>query len=895
MAKIASDFKERVTQAVSPNGPAKEEFERFLLELRQTLNPKVDKAEAIDLLAQQIITKPIFEALFENYSFVINNPISKALKSLIDVLVDQDLENDKEILARFYQSVKDEVAGLASPKARQELIATLYDNFFKISTPKTVAKLGIVYTPIEIVDFIVHSVAKTLQIEFGRDFSAKEVHVLDPFTGTGTFITRLIQTGLLGQGETLTRQYRHNLNANEIVPLAYYIASINIENAYHEAIGQEVVYQPFEGICLTDTFLLYEEERVDNFINNQLKTNSERAIAKNKAPIMVIIGNPPYSKGRRDANDNSKYQSYPKLNDRIKDTYGKFSAAQSLISLYDAYIKAFRWATDSLDANAEGVIAFVTNSGWIDAISTDGLRKCFEKDFSTIYVFNLRGNQRNIGDKSKREGGKIFGKGSMVGISITFLIKNSKFLGPTKIYYSEVGDYLTTKDKLSLIAGYHDIYNPDIRWNKITPNKAGDWLNQRSDLFNNLINIGNKSNKNNINTVFNSFYSLGIASGRDIWCYNSSRFSLSNNIKNIIDYYNEQRFLFSNKLTNNNKPNVSDFIDYDVKKISWSANLINNALKNKVIDFNSNKIVYSIYRPFFKQYLYFDSYLNERRYQIPRLFPSPKLHNHVICVTGVGVTNDFSCLITNIIPNLDLIGKTQCFPRYYYEPNANKLKTLSTEETDDYLQNDAITDYILNEFRAKYSYNVTKDHIFYYIYGLLHSKDYRKTFAANLKKSPPKIPLARSFYDFASFSIAGLTLADLHLNYEFVKPYESVQITGLEKGNLIVDKMTYGKLTNVTTSKTKIDKSTIHYNNDITITGIPLAVHDYVLNGRSALDWLVEKYQFTVDKASGLTNDPNEWGLERHDPRYILNLLLRIITVSLETLKIVDGLPRLNF
>jgi predicted helicase len=433
-------------------------------------------------------------------------------------------------------------------------------------------------------------------------------------------------------------------------------------------------------------------------------------------------------------------------------------------------------------------------------------------------------------------------------------------------------------------------------WSNITPNNAGDWLNQRSDSFEGFDLIGDKDKKLSGKQIIFSIYSGGALTSRDVWCYNSSYKYLNNNINNFIQFYNDQRSLFSNELLNNSTLNASDFIDYDKTKISWSRSLINSLINDKTIEYNNSNVFKSVYRPFFKQYLYFDKFLNEMRYQLPKLFPTSNHPNLVICVSGIGGTKLSSALICNCIPDLNILdASTQCFPLYYYEHSDEKQQTIFSEVIDGYVRHDAITDYIFVKCRAKYGQQVTKNQIFYYVYGLLHSKDYRETFAADLKKSLPRIPLVESPLDFTSFYKAGEALADLHLNYESVKPYAGVKVTGLEKGNFIVDKMRYGKLADETKSKLLEDKSTIHYNNSITITGIPLEAYEYVVNGRSALDWLVEKYRVTVDKDSGIINDPNDWAKEHNEPRYILDLILRIITVSLETIKIVNHLPRLIF
>ena len=422
VAQIAERQIERIAQMIK-TGEYKTAFEQFLTGLQKNINPSITEEKAIEMLSQHIITKPVFEALFEGYSFVKNNPISVSMQSMLDLLETQAMEKDCETLNKFYESVKMRASGIDNAEGKQRIIIELYDKFFKTAFPKMVEQLGIVYTPLEVVDFIIHSVNDVLKKEFGRNISQENVNILDPFTGTGTFITRLLQSGLIDKKD-VKRKYSHELFANEIVLLAYYIAAVNIENAYHDIVSDH--YQPFDGICLTDTFQLNEYDKQTKIKEGGFSPeNSERIDRQKNSPITVIMGNPPYSIGQKSANDNAQNQSYPKLDARIATTYAKESSAGLNKSLYDAYIKAFRWSADRLGNNS-GIIAFVSNGAWLDGNSTDGFRKSLEKEFSAIYVFNLRGNQRTSGELSRREGGKIFGSGSRTPIAITILVKKKE-------------------------------------------------------------------------------------------------------------------------------------------------------------------------------------------------------------------------------------------------------------------------------------------------------------------------------------------------------------------------------------------------------------------------------------------------------------------------------------
>lgn len=882
VAKIAQGYIERINRLIAVPGPHKDAFDEFLSGLRKNINPSVTPGEVVEMLAQHLITKPVFEALFENYSFVQNNPVSRALQGMIDLLEEQALEKDTVVLSRFYESVKMRVAGIDNAEGRQRIIVELYDKFFRTAFPLTVEKLGIVYTPVEIVDFINRSVADVLQAVFGRSLSDENVHILDPFTGTGTFIARMIESGLITP-EALPRKYKHELHANEIVLLAYYIASINIENAYHATQGENTAYTPFNGICLTDTFQLGETDDTNRLYTPALQQNSERVQAQQKSPIQVIIGNPPYSVGQKSANDDAQNQSYPRLEQRIASTYAARSDKTNKNALYDSYIKAFRWASDRLDKQQGGIIAFVSNGYWLDGNAMDGFRKCLEDEFSAAYVFNLRGNQRTSGETSRREGGKIFGSGSRTPIAITVLVKKPGHQGKAFIQYHDIGDYLSREEKLAIIAQKRSILDSSMEWTQLHPNAHGDWLNQRNDIFGSYIPLGDKDNKENKQTFFVPYYSRGLETAGDFWFYNFSVNSILENMSLFITNYNNEVKIYKEK---NTSVPFKVTCNKNEKYIKWSSSLFSKAEKGISLEFKKDRITQSFYRPFNKMFCYFDENVVHRTGQMPKLFPTKNTKNLIICVTGVGSLNKFSTYLTNTLPDIQMQSNGQCFPLYYYEKRSAYQPTLFDTGNEEYTRKDGITNFILERCRESYGPKVTKEDIFYYVYGLLHSPDYRKAFAADLKKMLPRIPLVEKPADFWAFSKAGRTLADLHLNYETQPACGDVVVEGAEQGNFHVEKMRFPD---------KRDKSVIEFNPWIKLTNIPLEAYDYMVNGRSAIEWVMERYQIKTDKASGITNDPNDWAQEQGKPRYILDLLLSVITVSLETMKIVTNLPVLNF
>lgn len=898
VGQIAQKFIDRIQLLIKENDNAHQYFEDFVNGLHKNINDSIDEGQAVEMLAQHMITRPVFDALFKEYQFVKNNAVSRAMQDMIEVLEAEGMEMDTAVLDKFYTSVRNNVSNIDNLEGKQTIIKNLYEKFFKGAFPLTVEKLGIVYTPVECVDFIIHSVEDILQSEFGTSLTNENVHILDPFVGTGTFITRLMQSGIIKK-EDMLRKYREEIHCNEIVLLAYYIADVNIESVFHDIMHPDT-YENYDGICLTDTFQL--NEHGDNDIFSQLfPENSERLKKQKNAPVRIIIGNPPYSIGQRDANDNAANLSYPKLEKRIVDTYRIASvqtSARSAVTLKDPYIEAFRWASDRIQSMKEGgIVAFISNGTWIDGVAQDGMRKCLQDEYTSIYVFNLRGNQRTSGELSRKEGGKIFGSGSRTPITITLLVKNpAKKQEKATIYYHDIGDYLTREQKLEIIKNFRSVRN--IEWKNIQPTEKNDWINQRDGVFDNLVFLSDKKEKSNKKFFFYPYYSCGLKTNRDSWCYNTCRTSLISNIKRAIDFYNSEVDRFAAEVEFNPHINPQQFICTDSTKFSWDYFQRDRDLPNGIkYTFEECSIREALYRPFFKQFCYFNKILNNSPYLLPSLLPTVEKENVFICLTGVGASKPFSCLITDKLPDLQVVMNGQCFPLYWYEENKNKQKTLFDAETgDDYIRRDGITDWILKEVRSRYgTREITKEMIFYYVYGLLHSEDYRQRFAADLKKSLPRIPIVERVEDFMDFYKYGKKLAELHLNYETVAPYTGVVVRGDRKLTGNESDYEYFRVWDKMRFKSKDDKSTIIYNGNITIENIPQKAYEYVVNGKSAIEWIVERYCVSQDKKSLIRNDANDWSKEHGKPRYILDLLLSVINVSVQTVDIVKSLPKIKF
>lgn len=1136
VGRVARDIIAHMNDIIERYPDVQSAFDRYLAGLQKNINTSIDREQAAEMLGQHIIVGPIFDALFADYHFNDNNAVSKTLARMVKKLQDRGLGKDTTILNSFYASIRNQIGDITSPAARQQLIKELYNRFFAVAFPKTVQRLGIVYTPIECVDFIIHSVESLMNREFGRSLSDENVHILDPFVGTGTFITRLLQSGII-KDKDLKRKYLAELHCNEIVLLAYYVADVNIETVFH-SLHPSDHYINFDNICLTDTFEL--NERGQRSIDDLFKENTEQIERQCHAPIQVIIGNPPYSAKQKSADDNNQNLKYPNLDARIAETYVAGSNVTNKNAMYDSYIRAFRWATDRIDDAHGGIVAFITNGGWIEGNAAAGMRRALANEFDVIYVLDLRGDQRTQGEMSRKEGGKIFGSGSRAKVCMTFLVKhgegevspcaaisqakyaatpstsphtpasltagtpsplskkergkgdadslrssenkpNLEFLivksnpvnaakaelakkfrkEPTpyediawqllrnrkicntkwrrqqliggyiadfycpelalileidgavhntpeaiaydecrtyffnskninvirvknddcnaewltsiiqqyksaylntplssspigtdtfspspigrggdvsrqadrggevkkcRIYYTSVADYMTREEKLDYLSNNKSIASEKIDWQQLSPDEHGDWLNKRvGGDYDTYPRIGDKKDKGGeVNKVFCDNYSNGLKTNRDVWCYNFSKDALKTNITECIAYYNEQRELYA-------KGEISE-IPRDATKISWARALENLFIKNREICEDDGCYTQSVYRPYVKSSCYYAKDLNEMIYLLPSIFPFSIMRqagnndnrdvNRVICVSGPSGKKDFSSLMTDRLPCLDMIEKGQCFPLYIYKTEVNSIKqkkqrTLfnggeaAEHSADSSNRTSGITDWILDYVNKKYNLvasspspigrggqggEVTKEDIFYYVYGILHCPSYREKYQNDFKKALPRIPFVERYEDFVAFMKAGRELGDLHCNYEScpmnttAKVYFDQVPLAFGEGDLggeayIIDKLRPVGKGNFTELK---------YNAHITIKNIPPEAHEYIVNGRSPLGWIIDQYQVSIDKDSGIKNDPNGWGREHGNSRYILELILRVIEVSARTMAIVKGLPKVE-
>ncbi len=902
VADIAAALTTRINATLAAADPSvTTAFDEFLTGLRDNLNDSISRDDAVSMLAQHLITKPVFDALFADHDFASHNPVAIVMQAMVDRLGGAGLEAETAHLEGFYDSVRVRAAEVTTAEGKQQVIADLYEKFFRIGFRKQSEALGIVYTPVEIVDFILRAADQASRDAFGRGLTDEGVHILDPFAGTGTFMTRLLQSGLIAPSD-LARKYASELHANEIMLLAYYIAAVNIETTYH-AVTDATEYTPFEGIVLADTFQITEDG--DTMDAAMFPQNNDRIIKQLAVPINVIVGNPPYSKGQTSANDLNANLAYPTLDGRIAQTYVKHSTGKNKNSLYASEYRALRWASDRIGDS--GVVGYVSNGGWIDGNSAAGIRLSLADEFARIYVFNLRGNMRK--SNWKEEGGQIFGAGSQATIAIMIGVKDPTHAGPSEILYHDVGDFLSREDKLGIIARS---MLPSMEWQTITPNSHGDWTEQRSDDFVTWPVIGDKE-ANNAPTVF-SVFSAGLQTNRDAWVYDYSRTKLIENVQRLIANYQAQHEPFAdycqaNGIARRNEAAVTAYLTAnppvaDPSYIKWSRSLRTHLARGTEIRFHESGVASGSYRPFSEQHVYYDRHLNHERSRLPSMFPTSYHMNLGFYVVGTGSDKPFSTLMTDAAPDLAFWGSTsgQLFSRWTYEKAEaadGELNFTSPNSADvdeyGYRRIDNITDAILAQYREAIGEQVTKDDIFYYVYGLLHDPNYRTTYAADLKKMLPHIPTPETRERFDQLTDAGRRLADLHVNYETVEPYPlDVQlkpgVDTSDRETWRVQKMKWAKKKDSETGKNVDDRTKIVYSPKVTIAGIPEEADRYMLGSRSALAWLIDRYQVKTDKASGIVNDPNDWCDEHDDPTYIVDLIKRVTTVAVETMRIVDGL-----
>ena len=827
-------------------------FDGFYELCRQSVNPNLSEQAVEEMLIQHLLTERIFRTVFNNPDFRSRNVIAREIERVIDALTSQSFSRD-EFLRRFdyfYRAIEETARTIKEFSEKQEFLNTVYERFFRGFSVQVADTHGIVYTPPSVVTFMVRSVERILRERFGKSLGSRGVHILDPFVGTGNFVVHCMQEIKRTQ---LGQKYAEELHCNEVMLLPYYVASMNIEHEFWELTGK---YEPFGGICLVDTFELAEDRQMSFFSTE----NTERVERQKRSPITVVIGNPPYNAWQLNENDNNKNRKYKVLDKRVAETYAKDSKATNKNSLSDPYVKAIRWASDRI--GDEGIVAFVTNNSFVENLAFDGVRKNLEEDFDEVYVLDLGGNVRK-NPKLSGTTHNIFG--IQVGVSVNIFVRKRGEKGAAKIFYARTDEFWRRKEKYDFLDAAQHVGG--IEWKELQPDEKHNWLtgNLRED-FENFISIGSKeakasSNERTSDTIFETF-SVGLMTGRDIVVYDFNKESLLKRIEKYCDDYNSEVYRYKDR---GEPKNIDDFINYE--KVKWSLHLKNKLKAKQFATFEPDKVTRSIYRPFVEKLIYFSSVFVDASGLQRFIFPINRNKENIsICVAGIGDRKGFGCLALNAVPSYDLaFEKAQCFPFYIYDEDGTNRR-------------ENVTDWALAQFRERYGDGeISKWDIFHYVYAVLHHPAYRERYAANLKRELPRVPFAP---DFRAFADAGARLADLHINYERQPEYplERIERPGAPL-DWRVERMRLGK-----------DRRQLVYNDFLTLSGVPPETYEYRLGNRSALEWVIDQYQVTTDRRSGIKNDPNR----PDEPQYILSLVAQVVTVSLETVKIVRALPDLG-
>ena len=901
VAGIAESIIKIINLHIKKDANFKKTFDSYWKSLKSNINEDVSKEQAVHALAQHIITKPIFDALFEGYAFSKHNSISNSLDRIVDELKAKKIDVETRKLDIFYRDVGTRARSVNTKEGRQILMETLYNEFFQGGFKLVAQQAGIVYTPTEAVDFINQSADVLLKKEFKVGITSKNVHVVDPFTGTGRFVVRLLSSDIIDKKD-LKRKYKQEIHVSEHLLLPYYIANVSIEQAYHTRKGGK--FEPFTNGVLCDTFGIFEKNGNNNALSFMQK-NKQRAKKLANLPIRVILSNPPYSIGQKKANDNAQNADikklYPGLYARLEVTFNKESTARTKRANFDSYIRAIRWAIDRISddkGSGGGIIGFVTNSGFIRSRSGDGIRKSLMKELSSLYVLDLRGDTHARGEQRKKESGGIFGSGSRTPSAIILMIKNPAHKGPCRLHYHDIGDYLSREDKLTFLKENNSVSK--INWRTIKPSGEGDWLGQwdaaykkffpmkHDDTRNRVIKAA-KSSGNQLTpetdidgkeSIF-AAYTLGVESARDVWAYNFSKQKLETNMQRMIKNYNREveRYVRESKLMGKGAiKDMGAFVGRDKSQVGWATGLIKRVKNGNKLSFSSTAIRKVHRRPFCAQYFYYDKVLNERQFQTVLCFAKDEV-NPAICISNSS-NKDWSPFMVSSMPDYGICnGGAQCFPFHIYLHGKKR---------------DNILDGALENFRKHYkNKKISKADVFYYIYGILHHPEYYQRFSGNLLHELPRIPFAKDFFEFAK---VGKKLGEMHMNYENVREYKLKRAGSVDGGqggftfsqskmDIRVNKIRFGKISH------KTDKSRVAYNENL-IFEIPPQAHEYKVNGRSPVEWVVDRYRVSTDKDSQITQDPNDWGAEHGNSGYILSLLKKSVFIGIESAKLIKQLPR---
>ncbi len=857
--ELAEGLVRKIDEAHRDNRPFQEAFERFFELCRESLNPNLSREAVDEMLVQHLLTERLIRTIFDRQDFVRRNVIAAEVEKVIDTLTAKAFSRHAFLksLDPFYLAIEAAAATIGDFAEKQHFLNTIYERFFQGYSVKVADTMGIVYTPQEIVDFMCASVEEVLKNEFGKDLGSPGVNILDPCTGTGNFIVNLIRRI---PKRNLRRVYREQLFANEVMLMPYYIAALNIEHAYYERTGE---YEPFEGLCFVDTLDLAKDRdssgATQTIMGFKTEENTARVERQQDAEITVIVGNPPYNANQVNENDNNKNRKYRIVDTRVKQTYVKATSATKT-KCYDPYVKFFRWASDRLGSR-DGIVCFITNNSFVHQRACEGLRKILPQDFSLVFHLDLRGN---VQQNPELSGTAYNVFGIKVGVGITIAVRHSSRRTST-ILYEAIPLHLRREQKLARLSDA--VSASAIDWTTIRPAEDGSWFQPATvEEFRCLPPLGSKEGKRAGSTTkvpaLFKLFSLGVSTNRDDVVYGFRRDELVRSAEELCDNYNGELDRYIRK---GGKQNLDEFLNHS--KLKWSRNLKRSLRNGRTLTFDRNVIRLAAYRPFTKKNLFLQELAVDELGQCLRFFPSEKhcAENRTICLTADASEKPFMCMLVNRVVDLHMVGAgcgTESFPFYVYNEDGSNRR-------------ENVTDWALAHFREHYgNKKITKWDIFYYVYGVLHHPGYRERFAENLKRELPRVPMAP---DFRAFADGGRELARLHLEYEDLEPHALDWIETPDVPlSYRVEKMRLSK-----------DKTQLKVNDSLSLAGIPPKVFEYRLGNRSALDWVIDQYRVKTDKRSGIASDPNR----ADDPEYIVRLVGQVVRVSLETVRIVGGLP----
>ncbi len=826
----------------------------FLKLCQESINPDVTQDDVREMIIQHILTEDVFNTIFDENQFHRENNIARELESVIHTFFTGSIRKTAlGSIQHYYQAINAAGAGIADHHEKQKFLKVIYETFYKSYNPKAADRLGVVYTPNEIVQFMIKSTDYLLHKHFNKFLEDKNVEILDPATGTGTYICDIID---YIPKDKLEYKYKNELHSNEVAILPYYISNLNIEFTYTQKMNK---YVEFENHCFVDTL----DNLGFNFTGKQqdlfapfTEENSKRIRKQNGKKIAVVIGNPPYNANQLNENDNNKNRTYPEIDKRIKDTFIHYSTAQKT-KVYDMYARFYRWAMDRLDNN--GIIAYITNRSFIDSRTFDGFRKCIQNDFDFAYIIDTKSDVR-ANPKIAGTSHNVFG--IQTGVAIMLLVRkaNRDKKAQCNIQYFTLTDEMRKEEKLQWFA---ENSLKEIPFTHIQPDKNNNWINIADNDFETLLPLADKNVKQGKSKkALFELFTLGVVTARDEWVYDFNKGNLENKVNFLIDTYNKDLKKHKGK----EKSDIRNLVDYSIK---WSRAVKNDLQKGKEYEYNDKFVIDSLYRPYIKMKLYFSKELNEMQYQLPTIFKS---NNFVISISGGSSSKPFSTLITDTAYCYDLLEKTQCLPLYRFDSNSNKIEN--------------ITDWGLQQFVKQYGKKgISKETIFNYVYAVLHNPAYRKKYELNLKREFPRIPF---YEDFQKWSNLGKQLMDLHINYETIKPYK------LEEINVVIDLASGGNFDSLFKAKLKADKTegTIIIDSFTTLKGIPAEAWQYKLGNRSALEWILDQYKESKPKDPTIAEKFNTYKFSDYKD-HVIDLLKRVCTVSVETMKIIDEMEKI--